>query len=149
MAKEPTRVCVKCKKTHLMILASENRNENIQKNRKCPYCGGFDFIKDTFLEEFYPNITKYKEIRQLWQSQEYYEYIDKKIKDYKEKYAEEMSKPIPKPEQNIPRCPTCGCTNIKKLDSFDRGLSVFAWGLASSKIGKQFECLNPKCKYKW
>lgn len=58
-------------------------------------------------------------------------------------------KPISKPEQNIPRCPTCGCTNIKKLDSFDRGLSVFAWGLASSKIGKQFECLNPKCKYKW
>ena len=57
--------------------------------------------------------------------------------------------PQPKPEQNIPRCPTCGCTNIKKLDSLDRGLSVFAWGLASSKIGKQFECLNPKCKYKW
>ena len=148
MKKNPWCYCVKCKE-NLCNFASEDRNENIKNNKQCEHCGSFDFIKDDFLDKFYPDVKKGKEIRALYKSQEYYDYIDKKIKDYKEKYAEEMSKPIPKPEQNIPRCPTCGCTNIKKLDSFDRGLSVFAWGLASSKIGKQFECLNPKCKYKW
>ena len=70
-------------------------------------------------------------------------------KSIQKSMPKQTQKPIPKPKQNIPRCPTCGCTNIKKLDSLDRGLSVFAWGLASSKIGKQFECLNPKCEYKW
>lgn len=49
--------------------------------------------------------------------------------------------------QNIPTCPTCGSTNLKKISDLSRAVSVFAWGLASSKIGKQFECKD--CGYKW
>ncbi len=50
-------------------------------------------------------------------------------------------------EACVPRCPTCGSTNIKPISSLKRTASVLTWGLASGKIGKQFECLN--CKYKW
>lgn len=47
----------------------------------------------------------------------------------------------------IPRCPTCQSPNIKRITPGSRMVSVFGWGLASDKIGKQFECL--KCGYKW
>ena len=44
-------------------------------------------------------------------------------------------------------CPVCGSTNIKKISDINRAVSVAAWGLASSKISKQYEC--GKCKHKF
>ena len=41
---------------------------------------------------------------------------------------------------NVPKCPTCGSTNIKKISSL-------AFGLFSKTARSQFECLN--CHYKW
>nr|WP_326184752.1 hypothetical protein [uncultured Oscillibacter sp.] len=46
-----------------------------------------------------------------------------------------------------PTCPKCGSHSTKKITTLDRSVSVAAAGLASSKIGKQFECKD--CKYKW
>lgn len=46
-----------------------------------------------------------------------------------------------------PRCPTCGSANISKIGYFDRATSVAFWGLASSKIGKQYKCRS--CGHKW
>jgi len=48
--------------------------------------------------------------------------------------------------QNI-KCPVCGSTKVNKISTANRVASVFAFGLASSKIGKQYQCLN--CKHKW
>ena len=48
---------------------------------------------------------------------------------------------------NVPKCPTCGSTNISKISTLNRGVSVYAVGLASDKIGKQFKC--GKCGYMW
>ena len=45
----------------------------------------------------------------------------------------------------VPKCPTCGSTNLKKLDVIDRGLSFAVWGFGSKKIGKSFKCKN--CGY--
>lgn len=45
------------------------------------------------------------------------------------------------------KCSVCGSTNISRISSVGRLTSVFAFGLASSKLGKQYECKN--CKYKW
>lgn len=44
-------------------------------------------------------------------------------------------------------CPVCGSAKIKKISAVNRMVSVFVTGLASSKLGKQYECLN--CKHKW
>lgn len=52
-----------------------------------------------------------------------------------------------KHEENVPRCPTCSSTNIRKLDVIDRGLSFAVWGIFSSKIGKSMMCKD--CGYKW
>lgn len=50
-------------------------------------------------------------------------------------------------QQNVPKCPTCGSTNIKRITTLDRAVSVGTLGLLSGKIGKNYECLD--CKAKW
>ena len=44
-------------------------------------------------------------------------------------------------------CPMCGSKKVKKIGTVNRAASVAAVGLASSKIGKQYECDD--CKHKW
>ena len=50
-------------------------------------------------------------------------------------------------QQNTPKCPTCGSTNIKRITTANRAVSVLTLGILSSKIGKNYECLD--CKAKW
>lgn len=44
-------------------------------------------------------------------------------------------------------CPMCGSKKVKKIGTVTRAASVATFGLASSKIGKQYEC--DACKHKW
>lgn len=44
-------------------------------------------------------------------------------------------------------CPTCNSTNVEKISTVSRAASIYAFGLYSGKIGKQFKCKN--CGYKW
>lgn len=46
-----------------------------------------------------------------------------------------------------PQCPMCHRSNTRRITNTARVASVATLGLASSKIGKTFECLD--CKYKW
>lgn len=51
-------------------------------------------------------------------------------------------------EQNrVPKCPTCGSTNIRKMGGVERGASIWAFGIFSKKINKTFKCGN--CGYTW
>ena len=49
--------------------------------------------------------------------------------------------------QNAPKCPHCNSTDIEKITTMDRGISIAMVGLASGKIGKQYKC--KKCKHMW
>ena len=49
--------------------------------------------------------------------------------------------------QNRPHCPKCGSFEFAEISTASRVMSVAMWGLASSKIGKQYQC--KKCKHKW
>lgn len=49
--------------------------------------------------------------------------------------------------KDIPKCPTCGSTNIKKISTMERAVSVGTLGLFSKKINKSFKCGN--CGYTW
>lgn len=46
-----------------------------------------------------------------------------------------------------PKCPHCGSTNTQIISTLNRAISIGTVGLASSKIGKQYECKH--CKHKW
>lgn len=78
------------------------------------------------------------------------ELTNRKIKEnqIKEKYKaqiEESEKE--KYKYDHPICPMCQSNNTRRITTLNRAVSVSMVGLASSKIGKQYECL--KCKHKW
>lgn len=50
-------------------------------------------------------------------------------------------------EQNKPKCPTCGSTNIQKISTGKKAIGFVAVGVFSSNFGKTMECKN--CGYKW
>ena len=52
-------------------------------------------------------------------------------------------------EIHLPKCPMCGSTNIQKISDFSRASSIIGFGILSKKIGKQWQCNNPKCKHLW
>lgn len=75
-------------------------------------------------------------------------YKKKKIKsqdDAKEHQQREISNRINELARN--KCPHCGSFETKPITTLNRAVSVGAVGLASSKIGKTWEC--KKCGYKW
>lgn len=49
--------------------------------------------------------------------------------------------------QNMPKCPTCGSTNIRKMGGVERGASIWAFGIFSKKINKTFKCCNCGCTW--
>lgn len=48
---------------------------------------------------------------------------------------------------NIPKCPTCQSTNIKRISGMKKVMHGVAFGLFSNVAHSQFECKN--CGYKW
>lgn len=50
-------------------------------------------------------------------------------------------------QSRVPKCPTCGSTNIRKMGGVERGASIAAFGIFSKKINKTFKCGN--CGYTW
>ena len=56
---------------------------------------------------------------------------------------------IERAEASKPKCPMCGSTNISKISTFSRASSIVGFGILSKKIGKQWQCNNPKCKHMW
>lgn len=49
--------------------------------------------------------------------------------------------------ENIPKCPTCGSSNIKKISTASKIAGATMFGLFSRTAKSQFKCEN--CGYKW
>lgn len=45
------------------------------------------------------------------------------------------------------KCPNCGMNAGHRIDDFSKKASIGFWGIASSKLGKTYECAN--CNYMW
>lgn len=140
----------------------------------CPYCGQIQMKIDTWCigcgEEMSPVESKHDSVYYDKKSLTIYNnyshshdilieeevsrnplYDPIKAKNAEEKEKERLERVFNKINSsttfNTPKCPTCQSTNIKKISTTNRLISVATLGLASSKIGKQFECKN--CGYKW
>lgn len=48
---------------------------------------------------------------------------------------------------NVPKCPTCGSTNVEKISTAKKAFGFAMVGLFSSNLGKTMRCKN--CGYKW
>lgn len=73
------------------------------------------------------------------------EILDKKEKEFNAVLSH--GKAILENANNVPKCPYCQSTNLKKLDVIDRGVSFGLFGFASSKVGKQWHCNNCKSDF--
>lgn len=81
-------------------------------------------------------------------NQELDDYLTKKEdEEYEQTRQQHIAARQRAEEAAKPHCPTCGSTNIKKLDILDRAVSVGMFGLASNKINKSFKCKN--CGHTW
>ena len=49
--------------------------------------------------------------------------------------------------QNVPKCPTCGSTNVEKISTAQKAFGFALVGLFSSNLGKTMHCKN--CGFKW
>lgn len=108
---------------------------------------------DVMLNCYKRDYEDWKEQQSDWDG-----YIEKKKEEIRAKYKDVASNmahygtktaPIPTIpiKSNQLKCPICGSTNVSRISTLNRGVSVATVGLASSKIGKQYEC--KKCKHKW
>lgn len=94
------------------------------------------------LDEVEAYIVKQKELQQKIQAIE----DERKTQEAVRKAKEEARK-REQYQYDHPECPVCKSHNTSRISTLNRAVSVGVAGLASSKIGKQYECYH--CKHKW
>ena len=73
------------------------------------------------------------------------EILQEKENIYKAQIAH--GKAILEGKNKVPKCITCGSTNIRKIGSLERGASIIGLGIFSRKINKTFKCNNCGCTW--
>lgn len=98
-------------------------------------------IKDDLKAEFIENIVKSSPNfdQECWDRREAFKEI--------QKHNNELLENDNVKQANVPKCPTCGSSNIKRVSGTSKAVSVVMFGLLSQKVKKQFRCNN--CGYEW
>lgn len=143
-----------CKKCGRIVQEEYDSSE-----QKCDYCNNLllpvpdEFLggrsklfikkelKDQFINDYIKSSSEFDQY--LFEHREE-DMFNKRMSD-RAKLAHGAS--ILEEKSRVPKCPTCGSTNIKKISGTKRWLSAGLFGLASSNIGKSMCCQN--CGYKW
>lgn len=117
--------------------------------------GGYSYLTQFFYPEYMvmqyasPSIrSKYMAIlsKPYFGKQTGYDYITSLYRQYAGTSTVSQIEITRQRNEGI-KCPMCGSKNVSKISTTGRLFSVATFGLASSKIGKQYECNN--CKHKW
>lgn len=98
-------------------------------------------LKDQFINDYIKSSSEFDQY--LFEHREE-DMFNKRMSD-RAKLAHGAS--ILEEKSRVPKCPTCGSTNIKKMVGVERGASIAAFGIFSKKINKTFKCGN--CGYTW
>lgn len=155
--KEPIQYCPRCGWINIIVLGD--------REDECLYCKHkmrdtnelYYEINDIVNNSNIDNRHEYVMIHYVYRSPEY----RKKYKDQREqKEKEELEEAKRRSnaeftakffaERNsvgLPKCPSCGSTNISKIGVGERALSVGMFGMLSKKIGKTHKCNN--CGNMW
>lgn len=117
--------------------------------RKCDFCNIQMIITDTTIDEIMDMSEKQeKELINY--------YIETLIKDTYDPKAREHREICEENEPSLwadyvpessAKCPTCQSTNIQKIGTGERVVSIATFGIFSKKINKCFKCNN--CGYTW
>lgn len=98
-------------------------------------------LKDQFINDYIKSSSEFDQY--LFEHREE-DMFNKRMSD-RAKLAHGAS--ILEEKSRVPKCPTCGSTNIRKMGGVERGASIWAFGIFSKKINKTFKCGN--CGYTW
>ena len=112
-------------------------NNEIDKKliRKCPACGR-EYLKPTrYCEKCHLLLFRLSEYERLNMEAN---------RATLQKMLNENDNPK---QQNTPKCPTCGSTNIEKISTAKKAIGFVAVGIFSSNFGKTMHC--KQCGYKW
>ncbi len=135
---------------------ARKEEEERLRNKPCPECGKVigdveicPFCGVNVEEKEKMDALAAKELQQKQREREREEERRKKLAgetagQYGEKHGGISG---PTPRQYVPKCPTCGSTNVKKLGVAERAVTTWAVGMASKKINKSFKCNN--CGFTW
>lgn len=105
--------------------ASSNTENSNKEFKNCPKCGKqYPYLIDHCTECGYSTQAYKNRMIKLQED------VEKQIK-----------------QRNVPKCPTCGSTNIRKISTTRKVAGAIGFGLLSKTAKSQFECKN--CGYKW
>ena len=138
-----SRICLQCGKE-----ISDN------KITTCPFCNCIDLLEKNSYDSI---ILNYKNASNSAKQMFYNDPTFIKMMSYhpdlfkrelpKQTYHNtQPSQPTPT-TSNIPKCPTCGSTNVEKISTAKKAFGFAMVGLFSSNLGKTMHCRN--CGYKW
>ena len=98
-------------------------------------------IKDSLKEQFIENIVKSSPHfdQECWDRREAFKEI--------QKHNDELLKNDKIKQSNVPKCPTCSSTNLKKITTTSRVMNTALFGIFGTKRHKTFHCNN--CGYEW
>lgn len=138
----PIRYCPKCGEIALT---------SMRPNEKCLYCG--TILQDT--EYICYDVIDHGNLKPEIRKAIFEKYIknsplysEEAVKDREEKESREsMNLPSSYKPKNIPKCPTCGSTNVEKISTTSKTIGFVAVGVFSSNFGKTMHC--KQCGYKW
>ena len=118
------------------------------RTNECPICGKPLVLMDITIDEWLFLTAHSKDIGFLLEMDKlkHNSIVDftikvEQLKNSAKQYYEQQR------QQNIPKCPTCGSTNIKKISATKRWVSTGILGLGSSDLGKTMCCES--CGAKW
>lgn len=154
------KYCPECAKNKRSIEEPDNFYAGYQVyffqdriGKTCQICD-----KETLIET---NITE-DELHEIGEASNYNPQFLQAMRDLKDKdiieYELKMSQFRSQIEQknqaqatqarmNVPHCPTCGSTKIKKISAASKAGGMFMFGIFSKTAKSQFQCVD--CGYKW
>lgn len=107
---------------------------------ECPFC--HEKLKETNIEE-----NEFDLFLKISRSATFYDtMIELKKKDPIEfqlkmsQFRNQVKQQEAVELQNIPHCPICNSTDIKKISGISKAKSVAVWGIFSRKVHKQWHC---------
>jgi uncharacterized Zn finger protein len=148
-----TKICSKCKRglPETATKCSCGCTEIFDKKECDDILNEYRRSSEKEKYQMYQN-EKYRRILEFVLSEEEVQIIkiykntsNRKYKSYVS-ISSPVSQPTPTP-QNIPKCPTCGSTNVEKISTAQKAFGFALVGLFSSNLGKTMHCKN--CGYKW
>lgn len=141
--------CKKCGRIILFLLDKDEKTCDCCKNNVEPVPRQFlscefsinNELKEQFINEYIktsPEFDKY-----LFEHRD--EILAKQSADFDTKMVN--GKAVLEEKSRVAKCPSCGSSNVSKIGTLKRMVSIVLFGLASSNIGKTHKCNN--CGTTW